>query len=101
MIITIISPIRFKREIMEKYVELSLKGYIVLLPVDTTTIYSKQTTTTENVLMKLHKEKIMLADMILVLNVNGYMGRGTYEEIGYAIVHGKKIEYLEPLKEVE
>ena len=47
--------------------------------------------------MTLHKTKIDICDKVLVLNVNGYIGRAMCEEIGYAITHGKTVEYLEPL----
>lgn len=44
---------------------------------------------------ELHKRKIDLADEILVLNVDGYIGSSTKSEIEYAEKHGKVIRYLE------
>lgn len=44
----------------------------------------------------LHLFKIDLADEILVLNVGGYIGESTRNEILYAQNHNKKIRYLEP-----
>lgn len=44
---------------------------------------------------ELHKRKIDLADRVLVLNVDGYIGESTRSEIDYAIAHDKPIEYLE------
>lgn len=44
---------------------------------------------------ELHLRKIDLADEILVLNVNGYIGSSTANEIAYAASHGKRIRYLE------
>jgi len=46
---------------------------------------------------ELHKRKIDIADEILVLNVNGYIGSSTRSEIEYAEKHGKEINYLESL----
>ena len=43
----------------------------------------------------LHKEKIALADEILVLNVGGYIGESTKSEIECARWLGKKVHYLE------
>lgn len=43
----------------------------------------------------LHKRKIDLADEILVLNVNGYVGDSTRSEIEYAHQQGKQIRWLE------
>jgi guanosine-3',5'-bis(diphosphate) 3'-pyrophosphohydrolase len=42
-----------------------------------------------------HLQKIDLADEILVLNVNGYIGESTRREIEYAQKCGKEIRYLE------
>ena len=50
----------------------------------------------KRMLDELHKRKIDLADEILVLNVNGYVGPSTRSEIDYAIAHGKPVRWLEP-----
>ncbi len=43
----------------------------------------------------LHLRKIDLADEILVLNVDGYIGESTQREIEYAIGQGKRIRWWE------
>jgi len=43
-----------------------------------------------------HLRKIDLADELLILNVNGYIGESTRTEIIYAETHGKPVKYLEP-----
>ena len=45
---------------------------------------------------ELHKRKIDLADEVLILNVNGYVGTSTRSELEYAIAHGKMVRWLEP-----
>ena len=45
----------------------------------------------------LHKRKIDLADEILVLNVNGYVGESTRSEIEYAQATGKPVRWWEPV----
>jgi len=42
----------------------------------------------------LHKCKIDLADEVLVLDVNGYIGESTRSEIEYATAKGKPVRYL-------
>lgn len=42
----------------------------------------------------LHKDKIKMADEILVLDVNGYIGDSTRSEIEFAKNLNKKIRYL-------
>lgn len=44
---------------------------------------------------ELHQRKIDLADEVLVLNVDGYIGESTRSEIAYAQALGKPIRYLE------
>lgn len=44
----------------------------------------------------LHKRKIDIADEVLILNVDGYIGESTRSELEYAKQLNKKIRYLEP-----
>lgn len=44
----------------------------------------------------LHFRKIELADEVLVINVGGYVGESTRNEINHAMSLGKVIRYLEP-----
>ena len=46
---------------------------------------------------EVHFDKILLADEIFVLNVNGYIGESTKKEIEYAIQNKKQIKYLEKI----
>lgn len=43
---------------------------------------------------ELHKRKIDLADEVLVLDVDGYIGQSTRGEIEYADRHGKPVRWL-------
>jgi len=49
----------------------------------------------KNRLDELHKRKIDMADEIFVLNVGGYIGQSTKDEIAYAREQGKRVRYLE------
>jgi len=44
----------------------------------------------------LHRRKIDLADEVLVVNVDGYIGDSTRGEIEYALEHGKPVRYQYP-----
>ncbi len=44
---------------------------------------------------ELHLRKIDLADEILVVNVGGYVGESTRQEIAYARRQGKRVRWLE------
>jgi hypothetical protein len=43
----------------------------------------------------LHLRKIDLADEVLILNVGGYIGHSTTNELNYAKAQGKRVRYLE------
>lgn len=45
---------------------------------------------------RLHFAKIDLADEVLILNVDGYIGQSTGNELRYARKLGKTIRFLEP-----
>jgi len=53
----------------------------------------------KSALDELHLRKIDLADEILVLNVGGYIGESTANEIRYALELGKPLRYLEAQRE--
>ncbi len=45
---------------------------------------------------ELHLQKIDLADEVLILNKDGYIGESTNRELLYAIEKQKRIRFLEP-----
>ena len=46
----------------------------------------------------MHKRKIDMADEIFVINVGGYVGESTLNEIAYAEARGIGVRYLEDCK---
>ena len=44
---------------------------------------------------KLHLRKIDLADEVLILNIGGYIGESTQNELNYALSQNKSVRYLE------
>ena len=48
----------------------------------------------------LHKEKIALSQAIVVINVDGYIGESTRNEISYARALGKKVYWLDPDEQI-
>lgn len=45
-----------------------------------------------------HWKKIDISDMIYVVNINGYIGKSTQNEIDYALSKGKQVIYHEEIK---
>jgi len=46
----------------------------------------------------LHLRKVAIADEVLILNVDGYIGESTARELRHAIELGKSVRFLEPDK---
>ena len=101
-VITLCGSTRFKEEFERIAERLTLQGNIVLAPGE----YSgyneehnlqatKVTEDTIEMLKDLHKEKIRMADEVLIINKDGYIGESTKEEIQYALSIGKPVFYIE------
>ncbi len=50
----------------------------------------------KDLLDEVHFRKIDLSDEILVLNLDGYVGKSTQREMAYAMAQGKMVRFLEP-----
>lgn len=82
---------------MEMTEKMALDGNCVLTP---TYPVSNNLNITDNQLKKLkeeHYKRIQLSDIILVMNVNNYIGESTSLEIKYATKLGKEIIYYSDL----
>ncbi len=104
-IITLCGSTRFIEYFAVMAWELEKGGAIVLglhyLPPSYKTKCESHLAETEGVAKhfdQLHLRKIDMSDSIYVLNVDGYIGNSTRNEIAYAKKLGKPITYLEPDK---
>lgn len=87
---------KFKDKFFEVARDLTLKGCIVTMPM--VFVHSGDENISEiqkQYLDEVHKAKIAEADLIYIINVDGYIGNSTRSEINWATQLGKKIEYLE------
>ena len=100
-VITLCGSTRFKEQFLEAQKRLTLAGNIVI----SVGLFGHSgddevwTEGTKEMLDDMHKRKIDMADGIYVINVGGYIGSSTRSEIEYAKMHGKTIEYLEPINQ--
>ena len=98
-VITLCGSTKFKDEYMKAQKDLTLQGNIVI----SVGLFGHSgddevwTEGTKEMLDNMHKRKIDMADEIFVINVGGYIGESTRNEIEYAIRNGKKVNYLEPI----
>lgn len=97
-IITLCGSIKFKEEFLKIQEKFTLKGYIVLTPIFFPNL--KKELLTEEVktmLAKMHKQKIAMSDLVIIVNIRGYLGESTKEEIRYAQEKAKKVIYYTDL----
>ena len=96
-IITLCGSLKFQKEMMMVAEKMALEGNCILTPVYPVLENIERT---EDQLIKLkeaHFKRIELADAILIINVNNYIGNSTNLEIEYAKKLGKEILYYTDL----
>lgn len=96
-VITICGSMRYSKQMMKIAEELELKeGYAVIQ-----CVYNvdglKYEGLDASILDKIHRKKIDISDAIYVVNINGYIGNSTKNEIKYAKNKGKEIIYHEKI----
>lgn len=96
-VITLCGSLKFKEEIMIVAEKMALKGICVLTPVFPILENIERTKIQLLNLKEEHFKRIELADSILVVNVNNYIGNSTKLEIEYAKKLGKDILYYTDL----
>lgn len=96
-VITLCGSTRFKDAFLEAQKRLTLEGNIVI----SVGLFGHSgddevwTEDTKEMLDDMHLRKIDMADEIFVINVGGYIGSSTRNEIAYASRTGKTVRYLE------
>ena len=104
-IVCLCGSTRFSEAFQKANLEETLKGNIVLSigcdlrsdEVVFKNMNAEKLRQTKKELDELHLRKIELADEVLILNVDGYIGESTTNELTHAVNLHKKIRYLEPL----
>ncbi len=97
-IITVCGSLRFYKEMMIITEKMELEGNCMLVPIYNPEMPNKDDFTEEVLMLdKMHKERIKLADAILVVNVDGYIGSSTTKEIEFAKSLNKEIIYYTDL----
>lgn len=93
-IVVLCGSTRFKREFELATLQESLKDHIVLSVCCFTHADNINITRQQKIQFNiLHYYKIDLADEVLVIDVGGYIGQSTQEEIDHARAHRKPIRF--------
>lgn len=93
-IITVCGSYKYKREMVEITEFMTLKGNCILMPNELPRPNKEAYTEEEaKIIGAMHKEKIRISDAILVVDVDGYIGTSTQNEIEFAKSLNKEILY--------
>jgi hypothetical protein len=98
-VVTLCGSTRFKDQFISEQKRLTLDGYIVISVGLFGHSGDNDAWTVKVMLDEIHKAKIDMSDEIRVINVSGYIGESTKNEIEYAISKGKIVTYLESPKQ--
>ncbi len=96
LIVCICGSTKFKSDMLSASRAFTLQGHIVVMPgvfghVDGGFVDGA----TKQKLDDLHFRKIEMADIVYVVNRDGYVGSSTKKEIDYALSLGKLVRFLE------
>lgn len=96
-VVTLCGSTRFKEDFIQVQRDLTLEGFIVI-SVGLFGHSGDNKILTEGIkemLDDMHKRKIDMADIVFIINKDGYIGESTRSEIEYGKQQGKIIAYLE------
>ncbi|MCD5003417.1 hypothetical protein IV487_13185 [Enterococcus saccharolyticus] len=98
-VLTICGSMRYAKEMIQIATELELrKGYAVIQCVYPSEGMCQETDFAK--LDQIHKKKIAISDGIYVVNIDGYIGTSTRNEIAYALENGKEVLYHEKMDDL-
>lgn len=95
-VITVCGSLKFIDKIKEETERLALEGNCVLsitYKTENNEIYTEEDL---KMFQKAHFKRIEISDAIFIVNVGGYIGRHTQQEINYATSLGKEVIYMQP-----
>lgn len=91
-VVTLCGPAKFKEDFEKWYNNFTLAGFLVNMP-NFPPLSTKMDIET---LHEMHNLKIEEADIVFIVNRDGYIGKDTIREIKYATFLDKKIVYMNP-----
>lgn len=96
-IITLCGSMRFAEQMHRIALELETKrGYCAIYPIDNLDV-ALSDEDLDNI-AKAHYKKIDIADIVYIVNINGYIGESVSKELQYAKDHNKEIIFYETNK---
>lgn len=101
VIVCLCGSTRFKDKFLEWNKRFTLEGCIVIMPGVFAHSGDEITDEQKIQLDQLHKRKIAMADLVFIIDQDGYIGDSTREEIGFAKALGTEIIYMSNVEKEE
>jgi len=93
-IITMCGSLKFQEQFRRESERLELEGNCVLSVIYANKAKELYTEDEVELFRKMHFKRIDMCDAIYVVNVGGYIGDATRQEIAYAKKHGKEVLFM-------
>ena len=94
-VVVMSGSMKFFDDFIKKATELSMQGYIVLLPFKDPRGSENIPQDMKDVYDSAHRQRIEMANLMYVVNKGGYIGKSTLEEMKYAQKRGLTIWFME------
>ncbi|HHX17025.1 MAG TPA: hypothetical protein GX725_03865 [Mollicutes bacterium] len=88
---------KYSKEMMEISKKLELEDNYTVIQCIYNIDVNKDKEIDVAILDRIHRKKIDISDAIYVVNIDGYIGSATRNEIRYATLTGKDVIYHEPV----
>lgn len=91
--VCISGSMRFHNEMLRLAQKLTRQGCVVLMPFVSVAPDEQASPELKKMLGEMHSQRIDMSDLLYVVNVGGYIGESTHDEISYAQKRGVPIHY--------
>lgn len=99
-VVTLCGSKKFSDEFLKVKELLTRRGDVVLMPIFDIDLHLEENPNMIEKLHKIHDQKILMSDFIIVISIGGYIGDDTDHEIKFAKWNDKQVLYLDNIDDL-
>ena len=99
-VVTLCGSKKFSDEFLKVKELLTRRGDVVLMPIFDIDLHLEENPNMIEKLHKIHDQKILMSDFIIVISIGGYIGDDTDREIKFAKWNDKRVLYLDNINDL-
>ena len=99
-VVTLCGSKKFSDEFLKVKEFLTRRGDVVLMPIFDIDLHLEENPNMIEKLHKIHDQKILMSDFIIVISIGGYIGDDTDREIKFAKWNEKRVLYLDNINDL-